>query len=147
MHSFIRQSAGIFIQYSIVTHKPNQSLSKVSNGIQRYIKLIVHLIKKVIYNGESSSLLIGVKVADLQLERACILSRDSGAVAFFFSSLSTMPKLTAKQSKKQAASAADARSLGPIFNKDLGQHILKNPLVAQGIVDKVKRQKREIGMA
>lgn len=58
-----------------------------------------------------------------------------------------MPKLTAKQSKKQAASAADARSLGPIFNKDLGQHILKNPLVAQGIVDKVKRQKREIGMA
>ena len=25
----------------------------------------------------------------------------------------------------------------PIFNKNLGQHILKNPLVAQGIVDKV----------
>ncbi|KAI8986575.1 dimethyladenosine transferase [Pilobolus umbonatus] len=28
------------------------------------------------------------------------------------------------------------RAFGPIFNKDLGQHILKNPLVAQGIVDK-----------
>ncbi|KAI9311602.1 dimethyladenosine transferase [Dichotomocladium elegans] len=46
-----------------------------------------------------------------------------------------MPKLTSKQAKK-ADSASDARSLGPIFNKDLGQHILKNPLVAQGIVDK-----------
>ncbi|RGB28908.1 dimethyladenosine transferase [Rhizophagus diaphanus] len=28
------------------------------------------------------------------------------------------------------------RSLAPLFNKDLGQHILKNPLVAQGIVEK-----------
>lgn len=26
----------------------------------------------------------------------------------------------------------------PIFNKELGQHILKNPLVAAGIVDKVR---------
>jgi hypothetical protein len=25
----------------------------------------------------------------------------------------------------------------PIFNKELGQHILKNPLVAAGIVEKV----------
>ncbi|KAF7728479.1 Dimethyladenosine transferase [Apophysomyces ossiformis] len=45
-----------------------------------------------------------------------------------------MPKLTAKQTKKQ--DNADLRAFGPIFNKDLGQHILKNPLVAQGIVDK-----------
>ncbi|KAI9294505.1 dimethyladenosine transferase [Neoconidiobolus thromboides FSU 785] len=28
------------------------------------------------------------------------------------------------------------RAFGPMFNKDLGQHILKNPMVAQGIVDK-----------
>lgn len=49
-----------------------------------------------------------------------------------------MPKLTAKATKK-AESAEDMRAFGPIFNKDLGQHILKNPLVAQGIVDKVKR--------
>ncbi|CAI2183126.1 18714_t:CDS:2 [Funneliformis geosporum] len=28
------------------------------------------------------------------------------------------------------------RSLAPLFNKDLGQHILKNPLVAQGIIEK-----------
>jgi 18S rRNA (adenine1779-N6/adenine1780-N6)-dimethyltransferase len=33
--------------------------------------------------------------------------------------------------------SAAARSLAPLFNKDLGQHILKNPLVAQGIVEKV----------
>lgn len=32
---------------------------------------------------------------------------------------------------------ATARSLAPLFNKNLGQHILKNPLVAQGIVEKV----------
>ncbi|KAI8069607.1 dimethyladenosine transferase [Gongronella butleri] len=45
-----------------------------------------------------------------------------------------MPKLTTKQTKKDAN--ADMRAFTPIFNKDLGQHILKNPLVAQGIVDK-----------
>ncbi|KAI9482978.1 MAG: dimethyladenosine transferase [Benjaminiella poitrasii] len=46
-----------------------------------------------------------------------------------------MPKLTAKTAKKTTATE-DMRAFGPIFNKDLGQHILKNPLVAQGIVDK-----------
>lgn len=67
---------------------------------------------------------------------------------FFFSSLTRislhlfllfshiMPKLTAKQTKKD--SSAEMRAFGPLFNKDLGQHILKNPLVAQGIVDKVR---------
>jgi 18S rRNA (adenine1779-N6/adenine1780-N6)-dimethyltransferase len=59
-----------------------------------------------------------------------------------------MPKLTTKATKKMD-SAEDMRAFGPIFNKDLGQHILKNPLVAQGIVDKVRSfllecQKREI---
>lgn len=48
-----------------------------------------------------------------------------------------MPKLTTKATKKME-SAEDMRAFGPIFNKDLGQHILKNPLVAQGIVDKVR---------
>lgn len=46
-----------------------------------------------------------------------------------------------KKDEKAAASASAAsaasRAFGPLFNKDLGQHILKNPLVAQGIVDKV----------
>ncbi|KAI8644780.1 dimethyladenosine transferase [Parasitella parasitica] len=46
-----------------------------------------------------------------------------------------MPKLTTKATKK-SSTAEDMRAFGPIFNKDLGQHILKNPLVAQGIVDK-----------
>ncbi|KAF9540206.1 Dimethyladenosine transferase [Mortierella hygrophila] len=45
-----------------------------------------------------------------------------------------------KKDEKAAASAtaasAASRAFGPLFNKDLGQHILKNPLVAQGIVDK-----------
>ncbi|KAI7857437.1 dimethyladenosine transferase [Circinella umbellata] len=47
-----------------------------------------------------------------------------------------MPKLTARQTKKQNENKPDQRAFGPLFNKDLGQHILKNPLVAQGIVDK-----------
>lgn len=38
-----------------------------------------------------------------------------------------------------SAASAASRAFGPLFNKDLGQHILKNPLVAQGIVDKVQR--------
>ncbi|KAG1184822.1 hypothetical protein G6F36_007407 [Rhizopus arrhizus] len=46
-----------------------------------------------------------------------------------------MPKLTTKAAKKTEA-VDEMRAFGPIFNKDLGQHILKNPLVAQGIVDK-----------
>lgn len=39
---------------------------------------------------------------------------------------------------KPGSSAASSGTLAnnPIFNKQLGQHILKNPLVAQGIVDK-----------
>ncbi|KAI9020405.1 S-adenosyl-L-methionine-dependent methyltransferase [Hyaloraphidium curvatum] len=35
-----------------------------------------------------------------------------------------------------AASSSSSRSSGPIFNKELGQHILSNPLVIQGIIDK-----------
>ncbi|KAG5463129.1 MAG: S-adenosyl-L-methionine-dependent methyltransferase, partial [Olpidium bornovanus] len=35
-----------------------------------------------------------------------------------------------------ASSTAGFRAFGPMFKKDLGQHILKNPLVAQGIIDK-----------
>ncbi|CAM0139608.1 Dimethyladenosine transferase [Umbelopsis sp. WA50703] len=52
-----------------------------------------------------------------------------------------MPKVTtarqkAQKNNKEQSSEATNRAFGPIFNKDLGQHILKNPLVAQGIVDK-----------
>ncbi|KAI9307225.1 dimethyladenosine transferase [Cunninghamella echinulata] len=53
-----------------------------------------------------------------------------------------MPKLTTKQAKKQ--DNADMRAFGPIFNKDLGQHILKNPLVAQGIVDKANLNSSDV---
>lgn len=52
-----------------------------------------------------------------------------------------MPKLTTKAAKKTEA-VDEMRAFGPIFNKDLGQHILKNPLVAQGIVDKVIKIKQ-----
>lgn len=31
---------------------------------------------------------------------------------------------------------ANAQNLGPLFNKDLGQHILKNPLVVNGIIER-----------
>ncbi|KAI9217600.1 dimethyladenosine transferase, partial [Blastocladiella britannica] len=40
------------------------------------------------------------------------------------------------RSARHDAVAAATKSLGPLLNKDLGQHILCNPLVAQGIVDK-----------
>lgn len=38
--------------------------------------------------------------------------------------------------KKPSASS----TVAPLFNKDLGQHILKNPLVANGIVEKANLQ-------
>ncbi|KAK9727867.1 Dimethyladenosine transferase [Basidiobolus ranarum] len=53
-----------------------------------------------------------------------------------------MPKISEKQFIKQNKAKAitpddgGSRAFNPLFNKDLGQHILKNPLVAQGIVDK-----------
>lgn len=52
--------------------------------------------------------------------------------------LPTMPKVQPKKFAHSQAPTAQAagRAFGPLFNKDLGQHILKNPLVAQGIVDK-----------
>lgn len=76
----------------------------------------------------------------------------SGQLFFFFpcfvsfESPFNMPKVTtarqkAQRNSKEEASAATNRAFGPIFNKDLGQHILKNPLVAQGIVDKVPLDK------
>lgn len=41
-----------------------------------------------------------------------------------------------KNTKAETQKASDSRTFGPMFDKDLGQHILKNPLVAQAIVDK-----------
>lgn len=47
------------------------------------------------------------------------------------------------KAKKESEAAHAANN--PIFNKDLGQHILKNPLVAAGIVEKVLwRQDNEL---
>ncbi len=42
-----------------------------------------------------------------------------------------------KAKSLKSTSDAPKEANNPIFNKQLGQHILKNPLVAQGIVDKV----------
>lgn len=46
----------------------------------------------------------------------------------------------AKPTKMSSTSDQPKEANNPIFNKQLGQHILKNPLVAQGIVDKVSPQ-------
>ncbi|KAJ1812439.1 Dimethyladenosine transferase [Coemansia sp. RSA 2599] len=37
-----------------------------------------------------------------------------------------------------------SRHFGPMFNKDLGQHILINPLVSQGIVDKANLKQTDV---
>lgn len=39
--------------------------------------------------------------------------------------------------QKNATGGGTATIVSFKFNKNLGQHILKNPLVAQGIIDKV----------
>lgn len=41
---------------------------------------------------------------------------------------------------KTESSTSSKEATNPIFNKQLGQHILKNPLVASGIVDKANIQ-------
>lgn len=47
-----------------------------------------------------------------------------------------------KSAKVSADTPKEANN--PIFNKQLGQHILKNPLVAQGIVDKANIQPSDV---
>ncbi|BFZ53658.1 Dimethyladenosine transferase [Savitreella phatthalungensis] len=50
-----------------------------------------------------------------------------------------MPKaISAKRSGGEAKTARETANNVFKFNKDFGQHILKNPLVAQGIVDKAE---------
>lgn len=46
----------------------------------------------------------------------------------------------APKAKCDQSSASAKEATNPIFNKQLGQHILKNPLVASGIVDKANIQ-------
>jgi len=43
-----------------------------------------------------------------------------------------------KDKSSAKSNSASRTSTGPLLNKDLGQHILKNPLVANGIIEKVK---------
>ncbi|KAG7926892.1 hypothetical protein KL925_003177 [Ogataea polymorpha] len=49
-----------------------------------------------------------------------------------------MPKAARKQFAAKPAPAGDQMNKVFKFNTDLGQHILKNPLIAQGIVDKAE---------
>ena len=42
-----------------------------------------------------------------------------------------------KTPKRQESSSGGPRNANPLFSKDLGQHILKNPLVVNGIIEKV----------
>jgi 18S rRNA (adenine1779-N6/adenine1780-N6)-dimethyltransferase len=46
----------------------------------------------------------------------------------------------AKRREGGGGEGAHSAASNPIFNKELGQHILKNPLVATGIVEKVFRR-------
>ncbi|KAJ2382739.1 Dimethyladenosine transferase, partial [Coemansia sp. RSA 2611] len=50
-----------------------------------------------------------------------------------------------KQQKSAGGSGAEgSRHFGPMFNKDLGQHILINPLVSQSIVDKARLKQTDV---
>ena len=50
----------------------------------------------------------------------------------------------AKASTKIRSSSGDNKIYNPLFNKELGQHILKSPLVAQHIVEKANVQPNDI---
>lgn len=49
-----------------------------------------------------------------------------------------------KAKSAKVASDTPKEANNPLFNKQLGQHILKNPLVAQGIVDKANIQPSDV---
>ena len=46
--------------------------------------------------------------------------------------------------KQNAAGSAANQKQGIRFNKDFGQHILKNPLIITSMVEKVTTQKRKL---
>ena len=51
-----------------------------------------------------------------------------------------MKKLDKVSSGASVSKPSASSTVAPLFNKDLGQHILKNPLVANGIVEKANLQ-------
>eukprot|EP00039_Didymoeca_costata_P002898 m.63610 g.63610 ORF g.63610 m.63610 type:complete len:96 (+) comp11590_c0_seq3:197-484(+) len=49
-----------------------------------------------------------------------------------------------KRKREEGGGTAQTRASGIVFNKDFGQHILKNPLVVQGIIDKAALRSTDI---
>ncbi|CAG8555925.1 5594_t:CDS:2 [Acaulospora morrowiae] len=49
-----------------------------------------------------------------------------------------------KQSKNDKSTTPIGKTLAPLFNKNMGQHILKNPLVSQSIVEKAGLKSTDI---
>ena len=47
-----------------------------------------------------------------------------------------MPKVRREKGGGARTGGGGERAGGIVFNKDFGQHILKNPLVVEGIIDK-----------
>ena len=55
-----------------------------------------------------------------------------------------MKQLDKVSSGASVSKPSASSTVAPLFNKDLGQHILKNPLVANGIVDKANLQSSDV---
>ncbi|KAJ2756356.1 Dimethyladenosine transferase [Coemansia aciculifera] len=76
------------------------------------------------------------KITTQQLRKR---TQESAAGAIIKPKTIGSPYDKAKQQKSAGGSGAEgSRHFGPMFNKDLGQHILINPLVSQSIVDKAR---------
>ena len=54
-----------------------------------------------------------------------------------------MPKIRAEKKTRQHTAVSQQ---GITFNKDFGQHILKNPMIVQGIVEKVRARSSAQGI-
>ncbi|KAJ2051336.1 Dimethyladenosine transferase [Coemansia sp. S2] len=74
------------------------------------------------------------KITTQQLRKR---TQESAAGAVIKPKTIGSPYDKAKQ-QKSAGGTEGSRHFGPMFNKDLGQHILINPLVSQSIVDKAR---------
>ena len=55
-----------------------------------------------------------------------------------------MKRLDRVSSGASVSKPSASSTVAPLFNKDLGQHILKNPLVANGIVEKANLQASDV---
>ena len=74
----------------------------------------------------------------------CSVGYEIGLLKYYQGYPKIKMKLDKVSSGASVSKPSASSTVAPLFNKDLGQHILKNPLVANGIVEKANLQASDV---